>query len=332
MTTGQQTMKRTRLGDDLEVSAVGLGCMGMAEFYGDRDEAESIRTIHGAIELGMNFLDTAAMYGAGLSEEIVGKALSGGKRDQVTLATKCGLVRTSDGVRVDGRPEHIGEEIDTSLRRLQTDRLDLYYLHRIDPAVPVEESVGAMKELVDAGKVLHIGLSEAGSAAIRTAHAIHPIAAVQTEYSLASRNPERSILPTVRELGIGFVAYSPFSRGLLSGEIRGDSDMGPDDMRRQLPRFSEENLDHNADLVAKIGRLAEKRGCSMAQFALGWLIAQGVVPIPGANNRKHMTENASASAVTLTKEELLQVDEIAPIGAFAGERFPAHLLELVQED
>lgn len=327
-----RTIGRTLLGGRLDVSSIGLGCMGMAEFYGDRDEAESIRTIHEAVERGMDFLDTADMYGAGLSEEIVGRGLAGGRRDRVVLATKCGLVRTADGVRVDGSPEHIAEAVDASLLRLGTDRIDLYYLHRVDPAVPIEESVGAMARLVEAGKVLHLGLSEAGSDSIRRAHAIHPITAVQTEYSLASRNPERSVLPTVRELGIGYVAYSPFSRGLLSGEIAGEADLGPDDMRRKLPRFATENLDHNASLVARVGALAAAKGCTTAQFALAWLVAQGVVPIPGANRREHMRDNAGAGLVALTAEELRQVDELVPPGAFSGARFPEHLLELVQED
>ncbi|OPG07067.1 aldo/keto reductase [Streptomyces sp. GKU 895] len=324
-------MDRVLLGGRLEVSAIGLGCMGMAEFYGDRDEAESVRTIHAALDRGMDFLDTADMYGAGLSEEIVGRALADGRRDRVTLATKCGLIRTPDSVRVDGSPRHIAEAVDASLKRLGTDHIDLYYLHRVDPQVPVEESVGAMAQLVAAGKVRHLGLSEAGSKTIRAAHAVHPITAVQTEYSLASRNPERSVLPTVRELGIGFVAYSPFSRGLLSGELSG-AELAPDDLRRGLPRFFEDNLDVNQRLVARIGELASRLGCSPAQFALAWLVAQGVVPIPGAQKRTHMNENASAGAVTLTPEVLREVDEIAPPGAFAGDRFPEHLLAMVQED
>ncbi|WP_223290915.1 aldo/keto reductase [Streptomyces avicenniae] len=331
MTTTASTLPRVQLGQGLEVSAIGLGCMGMAEFYGVPDEAESIRTIHAAIDRGMDFLDTADMYGAGLSEEIVGKALDGGRRERVTLATKCGLVRTPDGVRIDGRPEHVARAVDASLRRLRTDHVDLYYLHRVDPDVPVEESVGAMAELVTAGKVRHLGLSEAGPATIRAAHAVHPLTAVQTEYSLASRNPERAVLPTVRELGIGFVAYSPFSRGLLSGEITG-TDLGADDLRRGLPRFSEENLPRNLELISRIHALAAQVGCSPAQFALAWLVAQSVVPIPGAQIRAHMAENASAGTVRLSAATLRAVDALAPAGAFAGERFPAHLLAMVQED
>jgi aryl-alcohol dehydrogenase-like predicted oxidoreductase len=272
------------------------------------------------------------MYGSGLSEEIVGKGLRGGRRDQVVLATKCGLIRTPDGVRRDGSPRHIAQAIDASLRRLGTDHVDLYYLHRVDPQVPVEESVGAMAELVEAGKVRHLGLSEAGADSIRRAHAVHPITAVQTEYSLASRNPERSVLPTLRELGIGFVAWGPFSRGLLSGTIKPGTELAADDMRRGLPRFQGDNLQHNAALVERIGELAAEQGCSLAQFALAWLVAQGVVPIPGAQTVKHMAENASAGAVTLSEDMLRRVDELVPAGAFAGDRFPPHLLAMVEED
>jgi aryl-alcohol dehydrogenase-like predicted oxidoreductase len=331
-TTAYQRLGRTKLGEHLDVSVIGLGCMGMAEFYGDTDEAESIRTIHGALDRGMDFLDTADMYGSGLSEQIVGKGLRGGRRDRVTLATKCGLIRTPDGVRVDASPRHIREAIDASLTRLGSDRVDLYYLHRIDPEVPVEDSVGTMAELVQAGKVRHIGLSEARSETIRRAHSVHPITAVQTEYSLASRNVEGGVLPTVRELGIGFVAYSPFSRGLLSGQITPGIELAAADMRRGLPRFAGKNLQDNAALVAKLGEVAADAGCSLAQLALAWLVAQGVVPIPGAQTVTHMAENASAGAVTLSAEILRRVDELVPPGAFAGDRFPPHLLALLQED
>ena len=330
--TAPHPVPRTTLGGTLNVSAVGLGCMAMAEFYGHTDEAESVRTIHGALERGMDFMDTAAMYGAGLSEEIVGRALAGGRRDRATLATKCGLVRTPDGVRVDGRPEHIRHAVDESLHRLGTDRIDLYYLHRVDPQVPIEESVGAMAELVTAGKVAHLGLSEAGARTIRRAHAVHPITAVQSEYSLASRDPERAVLPTVRELGIGFVAYSPFSRGLLSGEITSRTDLGEGDMRTGLPRFSADNLGHNTELVARLADIAAARGCTRAQLALGWLRAQGVVPIPGATRFEHMASNADAGFVVLTDTELARIEDVAPPGAFAGERFPPHLLATVDQD
>ncbi|GGK87845.1 oxidoreductase [Sphaerisporangium melleum] len=331
-TAAHSLLPRTVLGGALNVPVIGLGCMGMAEFYGAPDEAESIRTIHGALERGMNFLDTADMYGAGLSEEIVGKGLRGGRRERVVLATKCGLIRTPDGVRLDGSPRHIRQAVEASLRRLGTDHIDLYYLHRVDPAVPVEESVAAMAELVEAGKVRHLGLSEAGSASIRKAHAVHPITAVQTEYSLASRTPERSVLPTVRELGIGFVAWGPFSRGLLSGTIRPGADLAPDDMRRGLPRFQGDNLRRNAALVARIEELAAEEGCSLAQLALAWLVAQGVVPIPGAQTVTHMAENAAAGGVSLTPNALRRLDELVPSGAFSGDRFPPHLLAMVEED
>jgi len=334
MTTpsGTTTIPRTLLGGRLETSLLGLGCMGMAEFYGDRDEAESVRTIHAALDLGVDLLDTADMYGAGLSEQIVGRALSGGHRDRAVLATKCGLVRTPDGVRVDGSPAHIRAAVDASLTRLGTEYIDLYYLHRIDPAVPVEDSVGAMAEQVRAGKVRFLGLSEAGAGAIRRAQAVHPITAVQCEYSLATRHVERSILPTARELGITLVAYSPFSRGLLSGEIRSPQDLGAEDMRRQLPRFSPENLPHNLLLVQALSELAEARGCTPAQFALAWLIARGVVPIPGANRREHLFDNVGAVSVVLTEDDVRRVEDLVPPDAFTGARFPEHLLAMTQED
>ncbi|WP_335970541.1 MULTISPECIES: aldo/keto reductase [Streptomycetaceae] len=330
--TSSRRLPRAMLGGVLEVSAVGLGCMGMAEFYGRTDEAESIRTIHGALDLGMDFLDTAAMYGAGRSEEIVGKALAGGRRERVVLATKCGLVRTADGVRVDGRPEQIRRDIEESLRRLRTDRVDLYYLHRIDPQVPVEESVGAMAELVRAGKVRYLGLSEAGAATVKRGHAVHPITAVQSEYSLASRDPERQVLPTARELGIGFVAYSPFSRGLLSGEVTSRADLTDGDMRSGLPRFSAENLGTNRELVGKLAALAGEFGCTLPQLALAWLRAQDVVPIPGAKCQDHMAVNAAAAEVVLDAAQLARIEELLPVGAFAGERFPPHLLATVEQD
>ncbi len=325
-------MDHVLLGRHLNVSAIGLGCMGMAEFYGEPDEAESIRTIHGALDRGVNFLDTADMYGAGLSEEIVGRGLRGGRREQTVLATKCGLIRTSDGVRRDGSPHHIVEAVDASLRRLGTDHIDLYYLHRVDPTVPVEESVGAMAGLVTAGKVRYLGLSEAGSASIRKAHAVHPITAVQTEYSLASRGPERSILPTVRELGIGFVAWAPFSRGLLSGAVQPGRELAPDDMRRGLPRFQGDNLRHNAALVARIGELAAEHGYSLPQLSLAWLVGRDVVPIPGAFTVEHMAENSSAGAMPLPVTLRRQLDELVPPDAFAGDRFPPTLLDMVEDD
>jgi aryl-alcohol dehydrogenase-like predicted oxidoreductase len=327
------TVGRTTLGDRLTTSRLGLGCMGMAEFYGDRDEDESIRTIRAAIDTGMDFLDTAAMYGSGLSEEIVGRALAGGRRADVTLATKGGLLRVPSGVEVNGRPEHLAKSIDESLTRLATDHVDLYYLHRVDPEVPIEDSVGAMAELVSAGKVCHLGLSEANAATVRRAAAVAPIAAVQSEYSLATRKPETTLFPTLQELNIGFVAYGPFSRGLLSGEVtNAPGNLRDDDMRRGLPRFQDGNLAHNAGLVARLEHVARSIGCTQAQLALAWVMSRGVVPIPGANNRRHMLDNAGADAVELSDADLAAIDAIVPPGAFRGERFPEHLMALVQDD
>ncbi|NYI04906.1 aldo/keto reductase [Allostreptomyces psammosilenae] len=320
---------RTSLGGDLEVSVLGLGCMGMAEFYGDTDDQESIRTIHQALDLGVNFIDTAYMYGGGRSEEIVGKALATVPRENVVLATKCGLLRTEDGVRIDGRPEHIRQAIDESLARLGTDHVDLYYLHRVDPEVPVEESIGAMSELVTAGKVRFLGISEAGPDSLRAAHATHRMTALQSEYSLGTRAPEFGALPVCRELGIGFVAWGPLSRGLLTGTITGVQDFQGIDIRRILPRFAEDNLAHNLAIVARVTEVAEELGCTTAQLALAWLINQGIVPIPGPKVREHLEENVGAASVELSDETMKRLDEILPPNAFLGDRFHGPMMDTV---
>jgi aryl-alcohol dehydrogenase-like predicted oxidoreductase len=318
-------MQRRELGrSGLEVSAIGLGLMGMSEFYGPGDEQESIATIHRAIELGVTFLDTADMYGMGANEELVGRALQGGLRDRVVLATKFGNVRDPDDPAkrgIDGRPEYVRQAIDASLRRLGLDHVDLYYQHRVDPDTPIEETVGAMAELVQQGKVRYLGLSEAGPETIRRAAAVHPIAALQSEYSLWTRDPEDEVLPTVRELGIGFVAYSPLGRGFLSGAIRSIDDLAPDDFRRHNPRFQGENFQRNLELVRVVEGLAREKDCTTAQLALAWVLAQGddVVPIPGTKRRERLEENARAVDVQLTPEDLRRIGEAMP--QVAGERY-----------
>jgi aryl-alcohol dehydrogenase-like predicted oxidoreductase len=303
---------------------MGLGCMGMSEFYGSTDEDEAVATIHRALELGVTFLDTADMYGPFTNERLVGRAIAG-RRDEVQLATKFGNVRGESGERlgIRGDAEYVRQACDASLQRLGVEVIDLYYQHRVDKSVDIEETVGAMAELVEAGKVRYLGLSEASPETIRRAHAVHPISALQTEYSLWSRDPESDILPAVRELGIGFVAYSPLGRGFLSGRFRSPSDFPDDDFRRHHPRFQGENFDRNMQLVERVEELAAEKGVTAGQLALAWVLRQGedVVPIPGTKRVRYLEENAAAAGVELTGDELRQLDEIAPAGVAAGDRY-----------
>jgi len=316
-------MDTRTLGQGLEVSEIGLGCMGMSAWYGPTDEDESIATIHRALELGVNFLDTADVYGQGANEELVGRAIAG-RRDEVILATKFGNRWFDDGSRtIDGRPEYVREAIDASLRRLNVDYVDLYYQHRVDANTPIEETVGAMAELVSAGKVRHLGLSEAGPQTISRAHSVHPITALQSEWSLWTRDPEDEVLPTVRELGIGFVAYSPLGRGFLAGRFSSPEELADDDFRRHHPRMEGDNFERNRALAERVRALAEEKGCTPAQLALAWVLSRGedVVPIPGTKRRTYLEQNVAASDLSLSEEELRELDEAFPPGAAAGDRY-----------
>lgn len=316
---------KTRTIGSLSVSALGLGCMGMSEFYGEGDEQESVATIHEFLDAGGTLLDTADMYGPFTNERLVGRAVAG-RRDAVVIATKFGNERREDGswVGINGHPDYVRRACDASLERLGVDHIDLYYQHRVDKTVPIEETVGAMAELVQAGKVRHLGLSEASADTIRKAHAVHPITALQTEYSLWEREPETKVFPVLEELGIGFVPYSPLGRGFLTGQIRSEEDFAADDFRRHSPRFQGENFTKNLELVDRVRELAEGKQCTPGQLALAWLLAQGehIVPIPGTKKRERLRENLGAVDVELSREDLDLLDRLAPAGSTAGARYP----------
>lgn len=326
-------MKTRTLGNNLQVSALGLGCMGMSAFYGQRDDEESLKTLDRALELGIFFWDTADMYGPHTNEELVGKALQG-RRDKVVLATKFGIQLLSDNPmdrRINGRPEYVRAACEASLKRLHTDTIDLYYQHRVDAETPIEETMGALKELVEQGKIRHIGLSEAGPQTIERAHAVHPITALQTEYSLWSREPEAEIIPTLQKLGIGFVPYSPLGRGFLTGQFQSPDDFDADDYRRQSPRFQGENFEKNLEVVRRVEQLAREKGCTPAQLALAWILAQDAnfAPIPGTKKVSRLEENAGALDVELSGAELEQIDAIFPPDVAAGGRYPAAIMNQV---